>query len=246
VVLQQRQAWLGLESLAVAEFAHLMSDPVFYGVGVPRGDGRLVLVLPGMFANDWYLEPLRFWLRRIGYRPVPSTVWMMAGCGERLSRLAEEALYRRLRYEKRPVALIGHSGGGILAKALAGRLPEPPSHVVLLGSPVGAFVRSRWIDIQNAPDGIPRVLGAVGSRVRSMLDPDCNAPACGCPFVRALEAPLSPKTRVVSIYSPEDPIVAAGSCLINGARNFEVTGTHSGLAFNRDVYRVLGDELARE
>jgi hypothetical protein len=38
MVLERRQAWLGLESPAVAEFAQLMSDPFFYGIGVPRGD----------------------------------------------------------------------------------------------------------------------------------------------------------------------------------------------------------------
>jgi hypothetical protein len=116
---------------------------------------------------------------------------------------------------------------------------------LLLASPLGAFVRNRWIDIQNAPSGFPRILGAVGSRVRTMLDPNCGVPACGCTFVDALDAKISPKTRVVSIYTTDDPIVPVGSCNIRGARNIEVAGTHSGLAFNRDVYRVIAEELAR-
>ena len=240
----QRQAWLGQESLALGELTRLMADPAFYGIGVPRGDGRLVLVLPGMFANDWYLQPLHLWLRRVGYRPVPSTIWMNAGCGDRLSRLAEEALDRRLKYEKRPVA-IGHSGGGILAKAIAGRLAEPPSHLVLLASPVGAFVGNGWLNMRNAPAGVPRVLARVGSRARDVLDPECSAPDCDCPFFEALAGPISRKTRVTSTYTPDDPIVPPGSCFIPGARNVEVAGTHSGLAFNRDVYRLLAEELAR-
>jgi pimeloyl-ACP methyl ester carboxylesterase len=244
-MLTQRQAWLGLESLAFAEFAQLMADPVFYGIGVPRGDGRLVLVLPGMFANDLYLEPLRFWLRRIGYRPVPSTIWMNAGCGERLAQVAEDALDRRLKYETPPVALIGHSGGGILAKAIASRLAQPPSHLILLASPVGAFVRNRWASMREAPAGMPRILAEAGYRARNMLDPGCAAPDCNCPFFGALSSSTSRVTRVTSIYTPDDPIVPNGSCQLPGARNIEVSGTHSGLAFNRDVYRLLADELAR-
>jgi hypothetical protein len=58
--------------------------------------------------------------------------------------------------------------------------------------------------------------------------------------------PLSPRTTVVSIYSRDDPIVPARACLINGARNLEVGGTHSGLAHNCDVCRLLGKVLAEE
>src|SRR5260370_42207971 len=52
-----------------AEFGRLLEDPVFWGWGVPRGDGHAVLVLPGLFAGDRYLQPLRGWLGRVGYRP---------------------------------------------------------------------------------------------------------------------------------------------------------------------------------
>jgi len=37
----------------------------------------------------------------------------------------------------------------------------------------------------------------------------------------------------------------AEACPNRGARNVEVGGTHSGLAFNATVYRVLAEELAR-
>ena len=53
----------------MAEFAQLFGDPMYYGIGAARGDGRHVVVLPGLFGNDWYLYPLRSWLSRIGYRP---------------------------------------------------------------------------------------------------------------------------------------------------------------------------------
>jgi len=242
-LVQQRLSSVSREPLALQEFALLMADPVFYGVGVPRGDGRPALVLPGLFANDFYLQPMHSWLGRIGYRPVPSTFWVNAGCPERLTGQAQEALERRLSRSERPAVIIGHSRGGILAKAIATRLSERASHLVLLGSPVGAMMRYNWGDARNAPTAASRTLGEASSRIRNLLDPDCDAPGCGCAFFADLRAPLNQSTKVVSIYSRDDPIVPAWSCQIPGAENIEVSGTHSGLAFNGAVYGALAEQL---
>ena len=242
-MVQQRLSSVSREPLALQEFALLMADPVFYGVGVPRGDGRPALVLPGLFANDFYLQPMHSWLGRIGYRPVPSTFWVNAGCPERLTGQAQEALERRLSRIERPAVIIGHSRGGILAKAIATRLSERASHLVLLGSPVGAMMRYNWGDARNAPTAASRTLGEASSRIRNLLDPDCDAPGCGCAFFADLRAPLNQSTKVVSIYSRDDPIVPAWSCQIPGAENIEVSGTHSGLAFNGAVYGALAEQL---
>jgi len=139
--------------------------------------------------------------------------------------------------------IIGHSRGGILAKAIATRLSERASHLVLLGSPVGAMMRYNWGDARNAPTAASRTLGEASSRIRNLLDPDCDAPGCGCAFFADLRAPLNRSTKVVSIYSRDDPIVPAWSCQIPGAENIEVSGTHSGLAFNGAVYRALAEQL---
>ena len=66
------------EAAALAELAALQRDPAYLGVGLPRGDGRLVLVLPGLFGNDFYLQPLHHWLRRLGYRSAHSTLLVNA------------------------------------------------------------------------------------------------------------------------------------------------------------------------
>ena len=75
---------LAAEARSMQELFALQLDPVFRGVGVDRGDGRAVLLIPGLFGSDAYLEPLRSWLRRVGYRPVRSTMVVNAGCPERL------------------------------------------------------------------------------------------------------------------------------------------------------------------
>jgi hypothetical protein len=117
------------------------------------------------------------------------------------------------------------------------------SHLVLLGSPVGGILRSGVMSASRRPPANKRVVDA-GTRARRFLDPDCDVPACGCPFPEDLTAPLAKSTRVISIFSRDDPIVPASACRITGGRNFEVRGTHSGLAYNVGVYQVLSDVLA--
>ena len=58
VMAVRRDDSIRIESRSVAELAALHASPVFWGRGVPRGDGRLVIVVPGLFGNDLYLRPL--------------------------------------------------------------------------------------------------------------------------------------------------------------------------------------------
>lgn len=125
-----------------AEFGLLLGDPVFWGVGVPRGDGRPVLVLPGLLAGDAYLKPLRDWLNRTGYSPVKSGIERNPGLSnELIHELVElaQAEYRRCRQR---VTIIGHSMGGLQGRSVAGRIPQIIRHVIALGSPL-AMARSR-------------------------------------------------------------------------------------------------------
>jgi triacylglycerol lipase len=200
------------------------------------------VVLPGLFGNDWYLQPLHLWLARIGYRPVRSSLAVNAGCPERLSRRVEKQIDGRLQAESRPVVLIGHSRGGILARAIAARLGDEVSHLILLGSPVGAIERSAAWPATNENPAHSSVAGA-SNRARSLLDPDCKVPYCGCPFPVDLRRPHSLQTKVVSIYSSNDPVVPSWSSPVPGARNIEVSGTHTGLVYNSTVYRELADAL---
>ena len=108
------------------------------------------------------------------------------------------------------------------------------------------MMRFNWGDTRSAPTGPSRRLGEASSRIRNLLDPDCDAPDCACSFFSDLRAPVSRTTKVVSIYSRDDPIVPAWNCRVPGAENIEVSGTHSGLAFNGAVYRALAEKLVSE
>jgi pimeloyl-ACP methyl ester carboxylesterase len=236
---ERRLALLG-EWWAAGELARLMASPVYYGVGLPRGTGRTVLLLPGLFGNDLYLEPVHRWLRRLGHHPVRSRLAVNAGCPERLSRQVESELARE--ELAGPVALVGHSRGGLLAWAIAARLGARTSHLVLIASPVAPM---------RAPPGAggPTTAAAPGVvdaslRARRLLDPDCTFPDCGCPFIEDLRRSLHPAARVVSFSTRDDAVVVPAACRVEGAQNIELRGTHSGLVYNTDLLRELAALIA--
>jgi pimeloyl-ACP methyl ester carboxylesterase len=228
------------ESSAWGELAQLMSDPLYWAP--PRmGNGRAVLVLPGLFGSDLYLAPMRSWLKRAGYKSIRSDLWVNAGCPERLTRRTEAYLKRSIGSET-PVAIIGHSRGGLLGRTIATRLQERVTHLILLGSPVGGVTRWAELSGYSTAPASTRIRAASES-ARRVLDPSCAVPECGCPFPNDFMRALHPSTRVTSIYSPDDPIVPARACRVPGAHNVSVGSTHVGLAFNVQVYRELGQVL---
>lgn len=235
------------EAQALRELIELRRDPVYTTLGLPRGDGRLVMVIPGLFGNDLYLQPLRSWLGRLGYSPGGATLALNAGCPNRLRERVETALRRGLRWRPGPVVLVGHSRGGVLSWALASRLQEQASHVILLGSPAAAAVSMLRLPPEERTMRLPgasRTVADAGARATRFIDPDCTYPNCGCPYPEDLARPLSPNTRVLSVYSRDDPVVAPNLCHMPGAENIEVRGTHSGLVYNRTVYPEIAPFLA--
>ena len=233
------------EARALGELAELRRDPVYAGRGVPRGDGRLVLVVPALLAGDLSLLPLRAWLDRLGYTALRSGLVANAGCPDRLRGEVERRLRRELDRRPGPVALIGHSRGGMLAWALATRLGPVASHLVLLGSPAAANAASfRHGDAPPSGTVAAPAVEAIGRLSRRLVDPGCNVPDCGCPYPQDLQQPFDPATRVLSVYSRDDRVVSPEACRVESGRNVEVGGTHSGLGANREVYPVLARFLA--
>lgn len=231
------------EAFAFGEIAALLSDPIYRGEGVPRGDGRLVVIIPGLFGSDFYLWPLRRWISRIGFRASTSGLWLNAGCPDRLTSEIEQWIDRRQPRDDRRIVLIGHSRGGVLARALAARMGSRVSHLVALGSPIG--VASQYVTggAQQLAHRTMSMVAQASNTARGILDPQCRFPDCGCEFVGNMRGALAAETMVLSIYSREDPIVPPEASIVTGARNVEVSGTHSGLVFNPAVYRELARSL---
>jgi triacylglycerol lipase len=220
------------DPLALRELTALLRDPVFRGRGVPHGDGRPVLLIPGFLSGDWSLRMLHGWLQRIGYKAYLSGILfnvhhserMLAGLRHRLVEIQLETGSR--------VSLVGHSRGGLLAKVLSQRRPESVEQVIALGAPL-----ADWTDLAALTHhavGVVRTANELAFGRK--LNPEGR-------FSHDLSlAPLVPTT---SIYTRSDDVVNFRSCLRPDIPAISVWGSHNGLVINPEVYRLLGHLLAR-
>ncbi|MEM9621519.1 MAG: alpha/beta fold hydrolase [Pseudomonadota bacterium] len=233
------------------EYWQLRSAPVYRGEGVPKGDGMPVLVIPGLMGNDLYLRTMRQWLRRMHYQPLPSSILWNAGCPKRLVADAERPLRRLLDSSDAPVAIVGHSRGGLLAKALASKYSQRVVKLVLIGSPLGGMLQAGRDGMQgyaqqmgDADTGSRRMLFNASRNLTRLLDPGCKSPLCDCEFVDLVFTPPGETLSVTSLYSPTDPIVPQAMSQMPYGDNIEVSGTHGGLMFNAVVFEHLARILA--
>src|SRR5437879_3684374 len=127
---------LWTEALFGAEILILHATPVYYGLGVPRGDGSAVVIIPGFLGTDLYLTELHAWLGRIGYRPYFSGIGINAECPNLLiQRRLNQTIDQALAETGRKIHLIGHSLGGVIARSLAGQRPKDVASVITLAAP---------------------------------------------------------------------------------------------------------------
>jgi triacylglycerol lipase len=221
------------------QYASLARDPIGYGVGVPRGDGRPVLLIPGFTAGDWSLGTLARWLGRIGYKPYLSGIDLNVGCPRRKVELVGWRVEKIARESGQRVTIIGHSLGGVLARAIATANPAIVREVVALGSPI----RSGWTGVH---DQVRPALQAIQSFWQTFagVQENCGTMECSCGFADAVFAPTPPRSRFSAIYTRSDEVVQWQSCIDEAGANFEVSGLHASLIVNRQVYRILAAILA--
>jgi triacylglycerol lipase len=222
-----------MEQRAGLEFMQLMTSPTYYGWGVARGDGAPVMVIPGFMGSDRYLTVLRGWLRRVGYHPHRSGIWLMAGSPYDLMARVIARAEEVHEIEGQRIKLIGHSMGGIMARILARLRPDLVDHVITLGSPLSEYPRqAAHPAVQAAAEFIVRDRSIPLEMERGLMG--------------LLVDPLPADVRLTAIYTRQDPIVDWRACIDSDPRSeaIEVSGTHTGLSWNSQVYRHLGELLA--
>lgn len=230
------------EALFAAEILFLHATPVYYGFGVPRGDGSAVVIIPGFLGTDLYLMELHGWLERIGYRPYFSGIGINAECPNLLvQRHLNRTIEKALTDTERRIHLIGHSLGGVIARSVASQRPGDVASVITLASPFRGTATSRAV--LHAADAIRlRILKEHGQRVL----PDCYTGRCTCNFVDSLKRDIPGSMFETAIYTRDDGIVDWRYCMTGNAEaDFEVPGTHIGMAFNPSVYTIVADRLAK-
>ena len=228
------------EALFGADILLLHASPVYYGFGVPRGDGSAVVVIPGFLGSDLYLTHLQSWLGRIGYSAYFSNIGVNAECPNLLIRQRlEETVDRALEETGGKVHLVGHSLGGIMARSIAARRPGDVASVITLAAPFRGTVAHRSV-LRAAEAVRNQILRERGAQVL----PHCYTARCTCDFVNHLRHEMPEEIRQTAIYTREDGLVDWRYCTTgNREIDFEVPGTHIGLAFNSTVYRIIAERL---
>jgi triacylglycerol lipase len=229
------------ETRVALEAADLLRSAVWHGAGVPPGDGRPVLLVPGFLAGDRTLATLARWLRSNGYRTRRAGIRANVGCSEEACVRLEERLEALADATGERVAIIGQSRGGVLARALAVRRPDLVSGIVTLGAPSLAMLRVHPLVLLQVG-----VVGALGTgRVPGLFSLRCLRGACCNGFRTDLAASFPEEVRYVSVYSRSDGIVDWHACLDPAAdEQAEITASHCGMALNREAYEVLARALA--
>ncbi len=229
-----RESRIGLEA------ASLRRSAVFKDDGVPLGEHRPVLLIPGFLAGDASLGTMATWLRRSGYCTHRAGIRANLDCSaEACQRLIGRLEHMAERHQE-PVVVIGQSRGGIFAKALGAMRPELVAGVVTLGSPLCSQLSVHPLLL--AQIGLVATLGS--SRVPGLFTHGCLRGECCENFRAAIEGPFPEDVGFVSVYSRSDGIVDWRSCLDPAAgRHVEVRASHIGMGMNPGAYEAVAAAL---
>jgi pimeloyl-ACP methyl ester carboxylesterase len=215
------------------QLAALLHDPVYRGIQVPKGTGEPILLIPGFLGGDWTLLVLAGWLNRLGYRAYFSGIDWNVDCPNRTSERLRWRLDHIIQETGRPLTVIGHSLGGVLARFLGVNFPEKIRHAIALGSPIDGSGRVHPLVLFTLQ--LLRPLWWM----KGQISPDCGSPRCTCRFSQTAFSPLPQGVCFTTIFSKEDEVVDWRACLDPQGDNREVSGGHAGLIVNSQVYHLL-------
>ena len=241
----RRQPFIWREALFGLDWLSLRLSPVYLGIGVPRGDGSPIVLVPGLFSVGVHMLEMYLWLRRIGYSPFLSSVGINVDCMQALTQWLENTVVDVHAKTGEPVRLIGHSLGGFVARRVAMRRPEIVSQLISLGVPIRAMeahpaimAATRFLGKSVEPYWPAEAGAGRGPGV-------CYTERCECLAGQPQVPCLPPSVHRASLYSRSDGVIPWRNCLEpEPTLNYEVGGSHIGLVFNPRVYRIVAGLLA--
>ncbi len=225
------------------EWARLRWSPTFYGVGVPRGRGQPVLLIPGFMSGDILMLEMHRWLKRIGYRSSLSRITWNNDCPNRTAGKLTHRIRMLADKTGSKISLVGHSLGGMLARSIVQDAPDYVDRVISLGSPFRSLVKAH-----------PAVIGIwdklkinQGGLIGRNLHASCGTGHCTCGFVRNMSMPRGVDVPQFAVYSRLDGVADWRSCINDDpTTNDEVSCTHIGMVFSAPVYRAVAARLAQD
>jgi pimeloyl-ACP methyl ester carboxylesterase len=228
------------ESRFGLELAALRRSPVLRGEGVPAGDERPVMLIPGFLAGDGSLGTMTHWLRSVGYRTRRAGIRSNVACSEEACKRLEARLEGFAEHAGSKVSIVGQSRGGTFARALAVKRPDLVAGIVTLGSPTISQLRVHPLVLAQV--GLVSALGT--ARVPGLFSWSCLRGDCCEHFRDAITGPYPGDVPYVALYTKTDGIVDWRSCLDPAAELMQVRASHCGMAVNPEVYQEVGLALA--
>lgn len=207
--------WLRSKRLGSRALAHL-----------PRGNGEMVMLLPGYGADEKMMSALHQRLSALGYEVRHWGQGKNTGAVHKLlPRLTQKIEALALETGK-PVTLIGWSLGGYIARELARDLPAQVAGVVTLGSPAV---------------GGPKYTITANAYRKKGFDLEAIEVEMAKRDAVPIQCPLT------VLFSKVDGIVswpATLDRLTPQARHVEVHSSHIGLVHDAEVFRIIAKVLA--
>jgi pimeloyl-ACP methyl ester carboxylesterase len=191
----------------------------------PRGQGQPVVLMPGFKAPQASMQPLRRLLRAKGYRAEHWGEGTNQGNVEFYVDRLKPRLNRLALAHDGPVALVGWSLGGVIAREIARECPELISTVVTYGSPV--------------------VGGPIYTAAARAYSADERARIEALTHERSVANPIV--TPLAVIFSRRDTIVSWPACIdrtSTNATHYEVTSTHFSMGLDPAVWQIVLERLA--
>jgi pimeloyl-ACP methyl ester carboxylesterase len=191
----------------------------------PRAEAaRTVVTVPGFGAGELTMAPIGRWLRSRGHTIVPWGLGVNRGDPEgdterllpRIRTLADAA--------GAPVALVGWSLGGVIAREVARAAPDLVDRVVTYGTPcVGGPTYTAAAGFWG-PEECARIAAETADR-------DATDPV---------------QADITAIFSRADRVVAWPASIDRTSprvHHVEVGASHAGLGLDPDVWAVVADAL---
>jgi alpha-beta hydrolase superfamily lysophospholipase len=188
------------------------------GLGSCSGNGRPVLVIPGFLASDTSTRPLRLGLGQAGFRAHGWKRGRNFGLTDSIFDIIDARISHIARGE--PVALVGWSLGGLIAREFAKHAPERIAKVITLGSPIC---------------GDPRQNNNVWRLYELVAGHPVDAPPVTCILDE------KPPVETVALWSRRDGIVAADSARAAGSadRSIELGCGHLEMVYAPEAIRAV-------
>jgi len=206
---------------------HYLARPILSRA--PKGDGHMVMAIPGFMANDLTTKAMRRYLKRCGYQTSGWKQGTNYGYSEKVGANLEERISRLFKKHGK-ISLVGQSLGGVYACELARMYPHMVRFVITLGSP--------FADIENASNVMWLYKRINGEDYSKKFDHELQ------------RSQIPPPVPTTSVYSKTDGVVSWRSSDIDKhghdqCESVEILGSHIGMAFNPYSLWVIANRLAQ-